>query len=70
MQNDLFNVVYFFTYPGIGVSQMLIIADKGGGLKFFHQRDFMGTKMWIERAIDYDFTIHGIVKPYNMQIGP
>ena len=28
------------------------------GLKIFQQRDFMGTKMWIERAIDLDFTIH------------
>ena len=27
--------------------------------------------MWIERAIDLDFTIHDIkVKPHNMHIGP
>ena len=41
------------------------------GLKIFHQRDFMWTKMWIEREIYLDFTIHDIkAKPYNMQIGP
>ena len=28
------------------------------GLEFFQQRHFMGTKMWIARAIDLDFTIH------------
>ena len=28
------------------------------GLKIFQQRDFMGTKLWKERANDLDFTIH------------
>ena len=44
MQNDLFNIVYFFTYPGIGVSQMLIIADKGGGSEIFSSKGFYGYK--------------------------
>ena len=44
---------------GGGVSQKLAIADKGVvGLKNFQQRDFVWTKVSIERAIDLDFTIH------------
>ena len=41
------------------LSQMLTIADKGGGvLKKYQQRVVMGTKMRIEWRIDLDLTIH------------
>ena len=41
-----------------GVSQKLAADKRGVGLKFFQQSDFMRTKMWIERAIDIDVTLH------------
>ena len=37
---------------------MLTIADKGGfGLKNFYKGILWAQKMWIESAIDLDFTI-------------